>query len=163
MSERLEMKFKYRVSRNAAAGRDAAEVGREALLHFAETGRTTSGVRIIGMHRNPRPNNPNPEWRISDTPAKLRAYFATLSFAVAGYLRDLEGTKPIVTAGQRRKAAAVLGAITKTKNKTRAAKLAAALKRSKAAKKYAKAIAKIRKAHPRFSAARAREEYRKMK
>lgn len=162
MSEEVELRIEYEIDGDVLRGRDAADVARDALLHRVATGRDTRGVHIVGKHRNPRFNNASPPWRVSRTREELDAFFDTLSGAISSYIGNLPA-KPEVTAGQRRKAAAVLGGITKRKNKERGAKLESSLKRSRAAKKYAAAIAKIRKAHPRFTAARAREEYRKGK
>lgn len=167
MSEKLQMKFRYRVAARVLNGRDPRAVGDEAVRHYMATGRQTDGVEITAYHRNPRKNKPNPDWRISDTPKSLKAFFTTLAGAIrtmveSGALSGVAGpgaAGPVVVS--RRSEGARQGAVTRKRERSVKAKQAPRVKRAKAARAYQSELRKLKAEHPKWDHKRAQSEYRR--
>jgi hypothetical protein len=80
ISERLEWQISFAIKKSLLKERSAAEIRREALEYFRDTGEELDGVKIRGKWRNPDNKNPKHRaWKFSDDgDQSLEGFFRTI-------------------------------------------------------------------------------------
>lgn len=139
-SEPLEYQLAYVIDKKKHGNYALAKA--RARRHFLQTGESIDGVHIIAKWRNPRNRNPiHANWKTTEDPGQSLQDFWTTLHGARGALRKLGSVDDF------REEIEQLEDISKQK--------------SEAMKHYHAKVRKLREPHPRWSYARAQEEYRR--